>query len=62
MTTSAISRRTLPQHGGAALAGLSVLRIAGRAYAFQTPVAGEVISWQDHTVVGTSEDPIARAT
>lgn len=37
MATSAISRRTLLQHGGAALAGLSVLRTAGPAYAFQTP-------------------------
>jgi DMSO/TMAO reductase YedYZ molybdopterin-dependent catalytic subunit len=33
--------------GGGALAGLSVLRLAGPAAAFQTPAAGEVIPWLD---------------
>src|SRR5215210_7611232 len=47
MTLSGISRRTLLQGGGAALAGVSVLRIAGPTYAFQTPVTGEVIPWLD---------------
>lgn len=47
MTSSSISRRTLLQQGSAALAGLSVLRVAGPTAAFQTPVAGEVISWLD---------------
>ena len=47
MTPSPISRRALLQGGGAALAGVSVLRIAGPTYAFQTPVAGEVIPWLD---------------
>jgi DMSO/TMAO reductase YedYZ molybdopterin-dependent catalytic subunit len=47
MTPSAISRRRLVQQGGAALAGLSVLRVAGPTYAFQTPVTGEVIPWLD---------------
>ncbi len=47
MTPSAISRRTLLQGGSAALAGMSVLRIAGPTAAFQTPVTGEVIPWLD---------------
>jgi DMSO/TMAO reductase YedYZ molybdopterin-dependent catalytic subunit len=47
MTPSAISRRTLLRQGGAGLAGLSVLRVAGPTYAFQTPVTGEVIPWLD---------------
>jgi DMSO/TMAO reductase YedYZ molybdopterin-dependent catalytic subunit len=47
MSPSAISRRRLVQQGGAALAGLSVLRVAGPTYAFQTPVTGEVIPWLD---------------
>src|SRR4051812_41713200 len=47
MTPSLISRRTLLQGGGAALAAVSVLRIAGPTAAFQTPVAGEVIPWLD---------------
>ena len=47
MTPSAISRRTLLKDGGAAIAGLSVLRVAGPAAAFQTPVTGEVIPWLD---------------
>jgi DMSO/TMAO reductase YedYZ molybdopterin-dependent catalytic subunit len=33
--------------GGGALAGLSVLRLAGPAAAFQTPATGEVIPWLD---------------
>jgi DMSO/TMAO reductase YedYZ molybdopterin-dependent catalytic subunit len=33
--------------GGAAAAGLSVLRLAGPAQAFQTPTSGEVIPWLD---------------
>src|ERR687891_247032 len=47
MIRSAISRRTLLQQGSAAVAGLSVLRVAGPTYAFQTPVMGEVIPWLD---------------
>ena len=45
--SSSRSRRTLLQQGGAALAGLSVVRLAGPTYAFQTPVEGEVIPWLD---------------
>jgi DMSO/TMAO reductase YedYZ molybdopterin-dependent catalytic subunit len=47
MTSSSISRRTLLQQGSAAVAGLSVLRVAGPTAAFQTPVTGEVIPWLD---------------
>ena len=47
MTPSAISRRRLVQQGGAAMASLSVLRLAGPTYAFQTPVVGEVVPWLD---------------
>ena len=47
MTSSLITRRTLLQGGGAAVAGLSVLRVAGPTYAFQTPVTGEVVPWLD---------------
>ena len=46
MTSSDVSRRRLLQ-GGSALAGLSVLRLAGPAYAFQTPAGGEIIPWLD---------------
>src|SRR3954452_25147984 len=42
VTPSAITRRTLMKGGGAALAGMSVLRIVGPTLAFQTPVTGEV--------------------
>jgi DMSO/TMAO reductase YedYZ molybdopterin-dependent catalytic subunit len=49
MTSSAISRRRLVTHGGAALASLSVLRLAGPAHAF--PGAQDqdavVIPWLD---------------
>ncbi|MGI8482997.1 MAG: molybdopterin-dependent oxidoreductase [Thermomicrobiales bacterium] len=47
MTQSAISRRTLVKKGGATLAGLSVLRLAGPASAFQKNSDGEVIPWLD---------------
>jgi DMSO/TMAO reductase YedYZ molybdopterin-dependent catalytic subunit len=47
MPSSNLTRRRLVQHGGAAVAGLSVLRVAGPTYAFQTPAAGEVIPWLD---------------
>jgi DMSO/TMAO reductase YedYZ molybdopterin-dependent catalytic subunit len=44
--TGAMSRRTALR-GAAALAGVSVLRVAGPAHAFQTGPAGEVIPWLD---------------
>ena len=47
MTPSSISRRTLVQGGGAALAGLSVLRLAGPAHAFPRAQDAVVIPWLD---------------
>ncbi|MDQ3779053.1 MAG: sulfite oxidase [Chloroflexota bacterium] len=47
MTPSSISRRTLLRQGGAGLAGLSVLRLAGPAHAFQNEPGGEVVPWLD---------------
>jgi len=35
------------KQGGSAIAGLSVLRLSGPTYAFQTPVTGELIPWLD---------------
>lgn len=42
-----LSRRTLLQGGGAAIAGLSVLRLAGPAHAFPLSQDAEVIPWLD---------------
>ncbi len=47
MSTAAVSRRTMLKGGAAAMAGLSVIRIAGPARAFQTPVGGTVVPWTD---------------
>ncbi len=47
MTPPTSSRRTLLKHGSAALAGLSMLRLAGPASAFQTPTGDEVVPWLD---------------
>ncbi len=42
-----LSRRTLLQGGGAAIAGLSVLRLAGPAHAFPRTQDAVVIPWLD---------------
>ncbi len=47
MAQAEMSRRRLLKQGGSAIAGLSVLRVAGPTSAFQTPVTGEVIPWLD---------------
>jgi DMSO/TMAO reductase YedYZ molybdopterin-dependent catalytic subunit len=47
MSASPISRRTLLKDGGAALASLSVLRLAGPANAFPRAQDAEVIPWLD---------------
>ena len=60
MTPSAITRRTLVQQGSAAVAGLSVLRVAGPTAAFQTPVAGDVIPWLDQPEPNPVPDVIVR--
>ena len=45
--TASISRRTLVRQGGAALAGVSVLRLAGPAYAFPRSQDAVVVPWLD---------------
>src|SRR5918997_4942692 len=60
MTPFSISRRTLLTQGGAALGGLSVLRLAGPTYAFQTPVAGEVVPWLDQPEANPVPEVIVR--
>ena len=60
MTPLPISRRTLLRQGSAAVAGLSVLRLAGPTYAFQTPVAGEVIPWLDQPEPNPAPEAIVR--
>jgi DMSO/TMAO reductase YedYZ molybdopterin-dependent catalytic subunit len=59
MAPSEMTRRRLLQ-GGTALASVSVLRIAGPAHAFQTPVAGEVIPWLDQPEENPVPDVIVR--
>ena len=60
MAQPELTRRRLMQQGGAALAGLSVLRLAGPTYAFQTPVGGEVIPWLDQPEPNPVPDVIVR--
>lgn len=47
MAQSEITRRRLLKQGGSAIAGLSVMRLAGPTYAFQTPAGAEIIPWLD---------------
>ena len=47
MAHSDLSRRSLLKRGGAALAGLGVLRLAGPAHAFGDESGGEVVPWLD---------------
>ncbi len=54
MELTEVTRRRLLKQGGAAVAGLSVLRLAGPTAAFQTPVTGEVIPWLDQP----AENPV----
>ncbi len=60
MTPSTSSRRTLLKHGGAALAGLSVLQLAGPASAFQTPTGEEVVPWLDQPEPNPEPEAIVR--
>src|SRR5688572_26519604 len=57
MTTSRISRRTLVKQGGAAMAGMSVLRLTGPAHAFQDTAGGEVVPWLDQP----ADNPVPEA-
>jgi DMSO/TMAO reductase YedYZ molybdopterin-dependent catalytic subunit len=47
VTPPEVSRRTLLKGGGAAIAGLSTLEVAGPAHAFPGQDGGEVIPWLD---------------
>jgi DMSO/TMAO reductase YedYZ molybdopterin-dependent catalytic subunit len=57
MQTHDVSRRTLLQGGGATLAGLTVLQVAGPAQAFPGHVGAQVIPWLDQP----AENPIPDA-
>jgi DMSO/TMAO reductase YedYZ molybdopterin-dependent catalytic subunit len=58
---AAVTRRRLLKQGGSAVAGLSVLRLAGPAHAFQTPVGGgEVIPWLDQLEPNPAPEAIVR--
>ncbi len=59
MTPSMSTRRTLLQ-GGAALAGLSVLRLSGPVHAFQDQPGGEVIPWLDQPEANPVPEVIVR--
>jgi DMSO/TMAO reductase YedYZ molybdopterin-dependent catalytic subunit len=54
MSFAALSRRSILKTSAAAMAGLSVIRIAGPARAFQTPVGGTVIPWAEEL----AENPV----
>ncbi len=60
MTAAGISRRTVLTHGGAALAGLSVLRLAGPAHAFPLSQDAEVIPWLDQPEANPVPDVIVQ--
>ena len=55
-----LSRRALLQDGGAAIAGLSMLRVAGPTYAFQTPATGEIVPWLDQPEANPEPEAIVR--
>ncbi|MDQ2654959.1 MAG: sulfite oxidase [Chloroflexota bacterium] len=54
------SRRTLLQQGSAALAGLSMMRIAGPSHAFAVAQEGEVIPWLDQPEPNPAPEAIVR--
>jgi DMSO/TMAO reductase YedYZ molybdopterin-dependent catalytic subunit len=60
MSISAVSRRTLVKASAATMAGLSVLRFAGPARAFQTPEGGVVIPWNDQPEANPVPEVIVR--
>src|SRR5688500_13726339 len=60
VTPSAITRRTLIQHSGAALTGLSVLRVAGPAHAFPHTQHAGVTPWLDQPEPNPEPEAIAR--
>ena len=60
MEHSDLSRRSLLKQGGAALAGLGVLRLAGPAHAFQGESGGEVVPWLDRPAPNPVPEVIVR--
>ncbi|HEV2073696.1 MAG TPA: molybdopterin-dependent oxidoreductase, partial [Thermomicrobiales bacterium] len=60
MVQTELSRRRLLKQGGSAIAGLSVLRLSGPTYAFQTPVTGDVIPWLDQPEPNPAPEAIVR--
>jgi DMSO/TMAO reductase YedYZ molybdopterin-dependent catalytic subunit len=58
--TTPMTRRTLVQSGGAALAGLSVLRFAGPAHAFPLAQDAVVIPWLDQPEPNPVPEAIVR--
>ena len=60
MTRPPITRRTLVHAAGAMVAGYHLLRLAGPASAFQTPVPGEVIPWLDQPEPNPVPEAIVR--
>ena len=60
MTPSSISRRTLLKDGGAAIASLSVLRLAGPASAFPRAQDAVVIPWLDQLAPNPVPDVIVQ--
>ena len=60
MTRSAISRRTLVKRGGAAVAGLSVVRVEGPAHAFPGAQAEAVLPWLDQPEPNPEPEAIVR--
>jgi DMSO/TMAO reductase YedYZ molybdopterin-dependent catalytic subunit len=60
MTSTPISRRSILTRGGAALGGLSVLRLAGPARAFPLRQDAEVIPWLDQPEPNPVPDAIVR--
>ena len=60
MTSLPISRRTMLRQGGMALAGLSVLRLAGPAHAFPRAQDAEVVPWLDQPEPNPVPEAIVR--
>lgn len=60
MNTADISRRAFLKGAGAAVAGYSVLRLAGPGYAFQTPAGGDVVPWLDQPAENPVPEVIVR--
>lgn len=60
MTSPSISRRTILRQGGAALATVSVLRLAGPAHAFPRAQDAEVVLWLDQPEPNPVPEAIVR--